>query len=258
MQDGEGLGCWEREGSVCLYWPEERWTPEALVDLKACLARMGIGDRPGLIALQRIADQDWNAVWASSLTPIRVGRRIRIRQSWRAADSGFSGIELVIDPKRAFGSGYHATTQLVLEWLENNVIGGERILDVGTGSGILAMAAVRLGAAFAVGVDNDPAAVECAREYAEVNGFGPELQLRAASFEDLDLDGFDIVLANLDIRTLPSVCRELPRRLTPGGVACLSGVMEQDIQEVSEALSQIGMNVVRQSRREEWFCLEAR
>lgn len=258
LPDCDGLGCWEKDGSVCLYWPEEKWNPETLVDLRACLLRMGIADRPGLIAVHEMPDQDWNAVWASSLTPIRVGCRIRIRQSWCAADPGFGGIELVIDPKRAFGSGYHATTQLVLEWLENNVRGGERVLDVGTGSGILAMAAVRLGAAVAIGVDNDPAAVECAREYAEVNGFGPELQLSVASFEDFDLDGFDLVLANLDIRTLPALCRELPKRLKPGGVACLSGVMEQDVQEVSEALTQIGMHVVGRRRREEWYSLEAR
>ena len=102
------------------------------------------------------------------------------------ADPEFSGIELVIDPRRAFGTGYHATTQLVVEWLEAHVRGGGVVLDVGTGSGILAMTAIRLGAASALGVDNDPVAVECAREYAVLNGFGPELELRVASFEDLD------------------------------------------------------------------------
>ena len=219
---------------------------------------MGVEDRENLLTIRAVPDQDWNAEWAKSLKPIRIGRQVRIRQSWHESDAAFDGIELVIDPKRAFGTGYHETTQLVIEWLEDHILGGERILDVGTGSGVLAMAAIRLGAAMALAVDNDPVAIECAREYCGANGFGPELELRAASFEDLEGIGYDVVVANLDIRTMPSFCPHLRRLLKPGGLACLSGLQPQDFQEVSEALARVGLHASGRTGREEWIALTIR
>jgi ribosomal protein L11 methyltransferase len=161
----------------------------------------------------------------------------------------------VIDPKRAFGTGYHATTQLVVEWLEGHIRGGERLLDVGTGTGILSMAAIRLGAGSALAVDNDPVAVECAREYCQSNGFGPELELRVCSFEDLAESAFDVIVANLDIRTMPLLCPHLPRLLKRGGIGCLSGLQEQDLEEISQALTQAELHVESVTRREEWIAL---
>jgi len=254
LENDESLGAWDAEGVLRLYWSEEKWSPAVLSDLKGALARLGIEAGSSLV-IRSVPDQDWNAKWTASLNPIRLGRRVRIRQSWHSADAAFDGIELVIDPKRAFGTGYHATTQLVVEWLEEHIGGQERILDVGTGSGILAMAAIRLGAASALAVDNDPAALECAREYCETNGFGPELDLRACSFEDLETEVFDVILANLDIRTLPMFCRHMPRLLKARGIACLSGLQQQDLEEISQALSQAGLRINSKKQRDEWLCL---
>ena len=159
----EELGCWENDGVIHIFWPESRWSSEVLEELRRTLSLFGIDPDVAGLTVETVPDKDWNATWAASLTPIRLGRRIRIRQSWHSPDEAFNGIELVIDPRRAFGTGHHATTQLVIEWLENHLSGGERVLDAGTGSGILSMAAVRLGAAWALGIDNDPVAVECAR-----------------------------------------------------------------------------------------------
>jgi len=254
LENGESLGAWEAEGVLRLYWSEEKWSPAVLSDLKGALARLGIEAGSSLV-IRSVPDQDWNAKWTASLNPIRLGRRVRIRQSWHSADAAFDGIELVIDPKRAFGTGYHVTTQLVVEWLEEHIRGQERILDVGTGSGILAMAAIRLGAASALAVDNDPAALECAREYCETNGFGPELDLRACSFEDLETEVFDVILANLDIRTLPMFCRHMPRLLKARGIACLSGLQQQNLEEISQALSLAGLRINSKKQRDEWLCL---
>jgi ribosomal protein L11 methyltransferase len=168
LQGGEELGCWENDGIVHVFWPDDQWNDEALEDLKRVLTIFGVDPKSSDLTVQTVPDKDWNATWAASLTPICLGKKFRIRQSWHPADDSFNGIELVIDPKRAFGTGYHATTQLVIEWLEKNIRGGERVLDVGTGSGILAMAAIRLGAASALGFDNDAIAVECAEEYARI------------------------------------------------------------------------------------------
>jgi ribosomal protein L11 methyltransferase len=255
LQDGESLGGWEKDGFIYIYWPEERWTPAAMEDLKRVLAVMGVHAEEDSLAIRVVADKDWNATWAASLHPIQLGRRIRIRQSWHSSDAGFEGIELVIDPKRAFGTGYHATTQLVIEWLENQIRGGERVLDVGTGSGILAMTAIRLGAASALAIDTDPVAVECANEYAAMNGFGSELNLRTASFEDLDTEKYDVIVANIDGKTLPGFCRVLPRSLSEAGVACLSGLQLLDYEEINGALKKAGLRIQSRFEREEWLAL---
>jgi ribosomal protein L11 methyltransferase len=258
LEGGESLGAWESDGHLHLFWPENRWNPAALAELKSALTRLGVENPENLVTIRSVPDQDWNATWAASLNPIRLGRRIRIRQSWHERDAAFDGFELVIDPKRAFGTGYHATTRLVIEWLEDNLRGGEQVLDVGTGTGILSMAAIRLGAVSALAIDNDPVAIECAREYHDANGFGSELKLEVASFEDLDPHGYDIVAANLDIRTMPHFCPHLPRLMKSGGIACLSGLQPQDFNEISEVLAEAGLNIVARTDHDEWIALTIR
>jgi ribosomal protein L11 methyltransferase len=256
LQGCEELGCWENDGVIHIFWPESRWSPEAFADLRQTLSALGIDPDNAGLTIENVPDKDWNETWAASLTPIRLGRRIRIRQSWHPPEEGFDGIELVIDPRRAFGTGYHSTTQLVVEWLEKHLSGGERVLDVGTGSGILAMTAVRLGAASALGIDNDPVAVECAREYARVNGFGPELDLRVGSFGDCPEVSFDVIVANIDGKTLPTLCPELTRLSKPGVRICLSGLQEHDLEEITTALNRAGLAVKTKTSRDEWIALE--
>jgi ribosomal protein L11 methyltransferase len=254
LGDGEFLGSWEEEGVLHIYWPEDRWNEGVLEDLKRVLDGFGIADADLSVHTQQ--DWDWNEAWAASLKPIRLGRAVRIRQSWHPSDPDFDGIELVIDPRRAFGTGYHATTQLVIEWLEGHVRGEERILDIGSGSGILSMVAIRLGAASALAVDIDPVAVECAREYSEANGFGPELEFRVGSFESLESVQYDIILANIDGRTLPVLSGFLPNLLKEEGTACYSGLQEQDLDEVEAALTKAGFGITAKFQRGEWLALE--
>jgi ribosomal protein L11 methyltransferase len=256
LQDGEALGSWEKDGVLHIYWAEEQWQPGVLEDLERALERLGVGIGEVSLTVNSIPDRDWNAAWVAGLRPIRIGRRVRIRQSWHTADPAFSGIELVIDPKRAFGSGYHATTQLVIEWLEGHVQDGSRVLDLGTGSGILAMTAIRLGAAFALGIDNDPMALECARELSSLNGFGPELELRTASFDQVGAGDFDVVLANLDGKTLPLLCPFLPTLMRAEGLACLSGLQHQDLGQIAEALRKANLKINSRTEREDWLALE--
>jgi ribosomal protein L11 methyltransferase len=255
LRDRSALGSWEEDGILHIYWPEEKWTPAILDDLKRAFAAMGMNAGSSGFNVQEVPDRDWNAVWAASLQPIRLGKRIRIRQSWHPKDPSFDGIELIIDPKRAFGTGYHATTQLVMEWLETQIRGGERILDVGTGSGILSMAAIRLGAASALAIDNDPVAVECAQDCASQNGFGKELELKTASFENLGPEAFDMIVANLDGSTLPRFCGFMPRLLKTTGAACLSGLQNQDYKEILDALTQVNFHIQSQFRRGDWLAL---
>jgi ribosomal protein L11 methyltransferase len=254
LENGECLGSWEEGGIIHLYWPGGRWNDALLGDLKRVLESLDIEGAD--VRVCSVEDQDWNAAWAASLKPVRLGRNIRIRQSWNPRDPSFSGIELVLDPRRAFGTGYHATTQLVIEWLEEHIKGEERVLDVGAGSGILSMIAIRIGAGSALGIDNDAVAVECARQYAVENGFGPELEFRVTSFESLDPGRYDTIMANIDGRTLTRLSQFLPNLLHRKGIACYSGLQEQDLGEVEGALSAAGLCITNRTQRDEWLALE--
>jgi ribosomal protein L11 methyltransferase len=204
------------------------------------------------IVVHSLPDQDWNRQWAQLVKPLRVGQRIVIRPSWETVESNAPPIEIILDPKRAFGTGHHPTTSLLLEWLEKDIQGGESVLDVGTGSGLLAMVALRLGAVRAVGVDTDPDAIECACEYAAVNGFGPELSLQCCS---LAVDRpYDLVLANLDHRTLLDLAQ--PLAASTGGTLLISGLLIEQGEEIVGAFGCAGLYPGRQREREGWLAME--
>lgn len=250
-------GAWQDDGVIRLYWPVDRWAPEVMQTLRQVVRSLDARTDPA-ITVDRLPNQDWNARWAASVKPIRIGRRLVIRPSWQAAVLGPDEIELIIDPKQAFGTGHHATTQLLAEWLEDLIRGGERVLDLGTGSGILAMAALRLGAETAVGVDCDSVAIDCAREYASANGFGPELRLVAASLAESvgEWDEkVDVVLANLDRRTLLDSAAILGRYASNGALLLLSGLLAEDRDEAAQAFALAGAYVRETRERDGWIGL---
>jgi ribosomal protein L11 methyltransferase len=249
-------GASETAGSVSLYWEGGQWNTVALEALKSVLCRFGDPEAEATIEVIDIPDQNWNAVWEASLQPVRLGSRILIRQSWNEAPAPEGGFALVLDPKRAFGTGYHATTQLIAEWLPEIVRGGERVLDLGTGSGILAMIALRLGAGHALGIDNDPEAIECAREYAAVNGFGAELELRLAGLEELEAGPFDLVLANLDRKIFLPNFGILHCWAQRGARLLVSGLLHEDYEEVCAALEAAGWQAAGKRERDEWMALD--
>jgi len=251
----EFLGAWEEEGSVVLYWNEQG--AEILRQVRSAVNALGVDLPEGSIQFQPVIAQDWNAKWADSIQPIRIGRRIGIRPSWATMEMPEDGIALIIDPKQAFGTGHHATTQLILEWLEEVTwVPGMRVLDVGTGSGILAMAALRLGATSALGIDVDATALECAREYAEVNKFNEELELCCCPTETLPGQSFDVILANLDRKTILQVFVEFSRMRGPNTQLVLSGLLEEDESEIVPRLEE--QDWVRQNvrRRDGWVAIQ--
>jgi ribosomal protein L11 methyltransferase len=258
LRDDNSLGAWEEDGIVHLYWPERLWNTDAVAELSATLRTLGISDPESAMRCAIVPEQDWNVRWAESVKPVRIGRRILIRQSWNRGDVPEGGIELIIDPKRAFGTGYHATTQLVIEWLESAVRGGERVLDVGTGSGILAMVALRLGAALALGIDTDPIAIECARENAALNGYGDELRFSQNALQDLVAGPFDCILANLDRGTLLSLAGKVKPFLGRDGRLVVTGLQADDETEIVDEFRLAGATFSARFEREEWLALEFR
>jgi len=259
LDDPAVTGAWEESGIVHLYWPSDGWTDASRDALALVLQRTGQGIPQDIVSVRTVPERDWNEEWAKSVKPLRIGRRIVIRPSWESVAVRAGEIELILDPKQAFGTGHHATTRLLLEWLEELIRGGERILDVGTGSGILAMAAVRLGAESAIGIDHDPVAIDCALGYAEQNGFGPELELRTATMRELSEEEsrhVTLVVANLDRRTLLASVPLLAPYLERGARLLLSGLLVEDRAEIVAAFAAVGGAAHGSREAEGWLALE--
>ena len=245
-------GAWQDERTIHLYWPSQRWTSDHLIQLRQTLRRLTEPEvsEPEIV-VHSLPDQDWNRQWAQSVKPLRIGKRILIRPSWERGEANADQIEIILDPKQAFGTGHHATTRLLLEWLEDDIRTGESVLDVGTGSGLLAMVALRLGAARVVGIDNDAEAIYCAREYAAVNGFGPELSLECCTLSAGLV--YDVVLANLDRRTLLDLAQLLAANT--GRTLLVSGLLIDQRDEIVDAFAHVGLYPGRQQEREGWLAV---
>ncbi len=249
------LGSWQQEEGVVLYWNGH---PAEFID---CVldAMQSIGltiSEPHLEAVP-VEMEDWNALWASAVQPIRVGKHVCIRPSWTSVDRKSSNdIHLILDPKQAFGTGHHPTTQLLMSWLEELQWRGDmKVLDLGTGSGILAMVVLRLGAGYALGIDNDSIAIECARGYARDNEFFSELEFWCGQIVDLPPQSFDVILANIDRRTLIQVAPDLLSFGRPNARLLLSGLLLEDVPEVIEIFTKYGWSYVATRTQEEWGAL---
>ena len=251
LDDPAVPGAWQEGRTIHLYWPSDRWSTDHLSRLRQTLLRLAEEEEPDIV-VQSLPDQDWNRQWAESVKPLHIGKRIVVRPSWERAALEAGRIEIVLDPKQAFGTGHHATTSLLLEWLEEEIWEGRSVLDVGTGSGLLAMVALRLGACQAVGIDHDSTAIICAREYAAMNGFGPELTLRCGRFAG-DVP-HDVVLANLDRRTLLDLAQPLAD--STRGKLLVSGVLLDQRGEIVSAFAEAGLYCGRQRDRDGWLALE--
>ena len=222
-------------GADAAVWPRCRLVallPEgadARALLEAALAEAGCALLEPA-AIDRLEDTDWVRETQRQFEPIRAGRRLWIVPTWHEAPDP-RAVNLVLDPGAAFGTGSHPTTRLVLSWLEGEIRGGEGVLDYGCGSGILAIAAMKLGAARAVGVDIDPLALEAARYHASANSVG--LDVRAADAA-LDIQA-DLTVANILANPLRMLAPLLAAHTRTGGRIALSGILAGQSDEVMAA-----------------------
>lgn len=205
--------------------------------------------------VEALPDQDWSETWKKGLAPLSIGRAF-VRPSWIAAATPPGMVEIVLDPGMAFGTGTHPTTSLCLAALSDLLAErpGARVLDVGTGSGLLAIAAARLGTGPVAGNDNDPIAVRVARENAELNGVTLDLNERDVAGQR---GPFDLILANILANTLVELAPALAAQLAPGGVVLLSGILTPQEQQVRDAYLAAGLSPLPGGDRrfEEWSLL---
>ena len=187
-------------------------------------------DSAVVVDVKQVADQDWVRATQNQFQPVRVSSRLWVVPTWHAAPDP-AAINLVIDPGLAFGTGTHATTRLCMKWLDTNLRGGESVLDYGCGSGILGIAALKLGAARATGVDIDPLALLAARHNAMQN----QVHMAFVAAERDAPEPADIVLANILANPLTLLAPLLARLTRRGGHILLSGVLEHQAREVEDA-----------------------
>src|SRR5262245_41166092 len=188
--------------------------------------------QPGSVGIADVEDRAWEREWLKDFRPMRFGRRLWVCPAGQRPD-GPAPVVLDLDPGLAFGTGTHPTTAMCLEWLDGAITGGERVLDFGCGSGILALAALKLGAASAIAFDIDPQALLATRENAARNGLSERIAVKRLAG---DADGpFDIVLANILSGPLIGLAPGLAPRARADGRIVLAGMLERQADEVARA-----------------------
>lgn len=209
------------------------------------------------VSIAPVVEQDWSATWKAGWTTQRLSERVWIVPSWECAPDLPPGeVLLRLDPGQAFGTGTHSTTRgctiLAERWLVDRP--GARVLDVGTGTGILALAALRLGAATAVGVDPEAAAVEAAQANALANGLDAAFEVRAGTLDAAE-GTWDLVFANILAPILIDVAAALVDRLEPGGTLVVSGILKRQGEDVLQAMEAAGLAQVDRIESEEWVSM---
>ena len=233
---------------------EERWVfflPQE-GDWQSRLGRLTVELREaGGTVSQRgeVQDEDWAENWKRFYHPLKVGRRLVVCPSWEEYAASADDLVLILDPGSAFGTGYHATTRLCLELLEE--LPPCRLLDLGTGSGILAIAASKLGYSDLTAIDNDPVAVRVANENFAIN----RLELQACLGETASGGPYDLITANLVARVHLDLAVELAASLRPGGKLIAGGIIRDQREPVLEAFAAAGLAPVDERGTEEWVVL---
>jgi ribosomal protein L11 methyltransferase len=203
-------------------------------------------------------DEDWSARWKEGLAPRRVGSRLVVTQPWNEVEPAGDDLVIVIEPASAFGTGEHATTRGALRLLERCVSGGERVLDVGSGSGILSIAALRLGSGPVLAAESDSGALITAAANLERNGATEAVTLvntvvDADYLESQGPNAFDLVVANVLSGVLVPLLPAFVAVLRPGGRVVLGGIMASEVEAVVAAAADAGLVLEAQDREEEWW-----
>ena len=261
----------ENISRIRLYIENDAHAPERLEALKtelsawkAANSQIDVGSLE--LSLENLREEDWEESWKQYYQPIPVGKRLLVVPQWLRPENPEGRIPLLLDPGMIFGTGAHASTQMCLRALEQAIHGGEQVIDLGSGSGILSIAALLLGAETSIGVDIDPKAEDIARENAALNGLtAPRFTAVTgnvigdkAKMEALRQQGYDIVLANIVADVIIPLSAVVPEFLKPDGLFICSGILSTRLPEVISALERHGLQIVERETQEDWCRLSAR
>lgn len=210
------------------------------------------------IDAKKVVNQDWSKKWKEHWKPTRASEHIVICPSWEDYALKKDEILIHLDPGSAFGTGTHATTQLCIQAIEKYVKDGDFVADIGTGSGILAIAAVKCGASHAVGIDNDPLVIDVAIDNAQVNNVLSKIEFEHKTADELlknHSSEFDFVAANILHNVLAEIMEDLKALMKSGAYMVLSGILDEKKQVVYDAIEKHGLCIVETLKQENWIAI---
>ncbi|MCR5825719.1 MAG: 50S ribosomal protein L11 methyltransferase [Oscillospiraceae bacterium] len=254
----------EKQGKcrVTFYLAEDAEGWDTLAKLRVALSafrQQNPAYAPLLLSMANVADEDWENNWKQFYRPMKIGERLLVVPEWEQADAE-GRVPLILNPGLTFGTGSHATTRLCLTALDRLIHGGEKVLDLGCGSGILSIAALRLGAAQAFACDVDPTCVTVAYENAALNGVDRTRYTVRAGDVTADRalarefgDGYDVVVANIVADVILHLSTKVRPLLRPDGVFLCSGIIDTRAEEVRQALLAAGWDVAETDSAEGWY-----
>jgi ribosomal protein L11 methyltransferase len=244
------------------YFPERINLNETVSEVEQKVQRLseyGLNPSPGTVQVEKVAEESWENQWKKYYKPIRVTEKLTIKPVWEEYSPTSSGEQIIeLDPGMAFGTGTHPTTNLCLAMLEKYLKPDHRVIDVGCGSGILSIAAVKLGAKRVLALDLDPLAVEKAQENVELNGVLDKVMVRQGDLLKEVSETAECIVANILAEIILAFVHDLPRVLVPGGLFIGSGIIKEKAESVKQALEQIGLQVIETVRQEDWVAIVAR
>lgn len=261
-QNGCGGTVIEGEAPVIVkcYLPVDDRLEERLLQIKEKINELPeFGIEPGSreVTVRYAEDQDWAETWKQYFHTIRVGKRIVIKPSWEKFEPEQGDKVIEIDPGMAFGTGYHPTTQLCLKLLEKYMRPRATVVDFGTGSGILALAAARLKASLVIAFDMDSVAVQAARENVVRNDLQEVIEVHQTDNPKFINLRVDIVVANLIADIIIANANAMSNLLRPGGVLITSGIIRERQIEVEQALRNVGFDIIETPHEGEWVAIAA-
>lgn len=222
------------------------------------LRELDINVGPGRVTVKQIDESVWTEPWKEFFKPISIGKRIIVYPSWEdVSESASRDILIQIDPQMAFGTGRHSTTILCMELLEDTLKGGEKIADVGTGSGILAIAAIKLGADHITAIDIDEKAIPIAKDNALLNGIDHGIDVTCSDSLAKIGGTYDVIVSNIANNVIISMIPDFKDCLYDNGILVLSGFLRSEASEMKKALESNGLTILDTRCHEEWAAIMA-
>lgn len=263
MIDEDVLAKMSEDVLVKAYFQDDQHAKETLMLVSERLRellRADLGFDVGSLELESrgVREQDWAENWKKYYKPFRAGEHLVIKPSWEPYEAQAGDLVLELDPGMAFGTGTHETTFMCMQQLERYVTPGCRAIDVGCGSGILALAAAKLGAGDVLAIDLDELAVKVAAENTRKNGLADVVRVAHGDLLERREEQADVIVANIIADVICYLCGPAKKHLLPGGVFICSGIIKEREEDVQRALSSAGYAVVSRLEKGEWVCLAAR